>query len=151
MSVLNLEKNSILPQEILFKLSTDVSNFHKVMPEYFESLKIIEDSPTKKVVLESIRFIGKKVHVKTLHEIIFPNIHIIKILTGDLKGTEFYETYTATSNGTNVTITIKLQLNGILKFIPFLHKIIFKKMNAVMDEFLCSTEKYAKTHSLIDN
>ena len=41
MSKYNLVQKSNLKRDLIFKISTDVENFHKVMPEYFKSLKII--------------------------------------------------------------------------------------------------------------
>ena len=66
MSAFNLIQKSNLDRDILFKISTDVENFHKIMPKYFKSLKIISDSLNEKVVLESIHFLGKKIKVKDL-------------------------------------------------------------------------------------
>ena len=44
MSGSNLIQKSNLDRDILFKISTDVENFHKIMPKYFKSLKIITNS-----------------------------------------------------------------------------------------------------------
>ncbi|MHA7647057.1 hypothetical protein [Nitrosopumilus sp. S4] len=151
MKTLNLEKHSTLPQNIIFKISTDVANFHNIMPKYFKSLKVIKDTPTEKIVLENISFMGKHVDVKTQHKIIHPNIHKIKILTGYLKDTTFFEEYDVSPNGTDIKITISLHLNGILKFIPFIDKILFRKMNSVMNEFLVSAANYARINSLTRN
>ncbi len=143
-----LEKQSILPRDVLFKLSTDVANFEKVLPKYFKSLKIINETPTEKLVLENISFLRKTLEVKTKHDIIHPNIHEIRILTGPLRGTSFYEDYEPSSIGTSIRIKVNVKLNGILKFIPFLNNILFRKMNSVMDEFIIASENYAKIHSL---
>ena len=58
--ILILFKKVTLNRDIIFKISTDVENFHKIMPKYFESLKIISNSPNEKIVLESINFLGMK-------------------------------------------------------------------------------------------
>ena len=60
MSSFNLIQKSTLEPDKIFQISTDVENFHKIMPKYFKSLKIISDSSNEKIVLESIIFLGKK-------------------------------------------------------------------------------------------
>jgi hypothetical protein len=145
MSDFNLIQKSNLNRDIIFKISTDVENFHKIMPKYFESLKIISNSPNEKIVLESINFLGRKIKIKTKHIILKPNIHKVFILTGPANGTSFIETYTSSSTGTDISILVDLKLNGILKLIPFLKILVLKRMNTVMSEFIICAEHYSKS------
>lgn len=145
MSKFNLIQKSNLDRDLIFKISTDVENFHKVMPEYFKSLKIISNSSSEKIVLESIAFVGRQIEIKTKHVIIQPNLHKVFILTGPAKGTSFIETYVPSSVGTDISIEVDLQLTGILKLIPFLKIFLLKKMNNVMSEFITCAESYSKS------
>ena len=147
MSKFNLVKKSNLHRDLIFKISTDVENFHKVMPEYFKSLKIIQNSLNEKIVLESIDFLGRKIEIKTKHVIIQPNLHEVFILTGPAKGTSFIEKYESNPTGTDISISVDLKLNGFLKLIPFLKLLLFKKMNSVMSEFIVCAESYSKSIS----
>ena len=147
MSKFNLVKKSNLHRDLIFKISTDVENFHKVMPEYFKSLKIIQNSSNEKIVLESIDFLGRKIEIKTKHVIIPPNLHEVFILTGPAKGTSFIEKYESNPTGTDISISVDLKLNGFLKLIPFLKLLLFKKMNSVMSEFIVCAESYSKSVS----
>lgn len=147
MSKFNLVKKSNLHRDLIFKISTDVENFHKVMPEYFKSLKIIQNSSNEKIVLESIDFLGRKIEIKTKHVIIQPNLHEVFILTGPAKGTSFIEKYESNPTGTDISISVDLKLNGFLKLIPFLKLFLFKKMNSVMSEFIVCAESYSKSIS----
>ena len=147
MSKFNLVKKSNLHRDLIFNISTDVENFHKVMPEYFKSLKIIQNSSNEKIVLESIDFLGRKIDIKTKHVIIQPNIHEVFILTGPAKGTSFIEKYESNPTGTDISISVDLKLNGFLKLIPFLKLLLFKKMNSVMSEFIVCAESYSKSIS----
>jgi len=117
------------------------------MPEYFKSLKIISNTSNEKIVLESINFLGRQIQIKTKHVIIQPNLHKVYILTGPAKDTSFIETYDSSSTGTDISIDVNLQLNGILKFIPFLKLFLLKKMNSVMSEFIVCAESYSKSMS----
>ena len=147
MSKFNLVQKSNLNRDLIFKISTDVENFHKVMPEYFKSLKIIQNSSNEKIVLESIDFLGRKIDIKTKHVIIQPNIHEVFILTGPAEGTSFIEKYESGPTDTDISIVVDLKLNGFLKFIPFLKLLLLKKMNSVMSEFIVCAESYSKSVS----
>ena len=146
MSAFNLIQKSNLDRDILFKISTDVENFHKIMPKYFKSLKIITNSLNEKVVLESIDFLGRKIKIRTKHVIVKPNIHKVFILTGPVRGTSFIETYDSTASGTSISILVDLKLHGILKLIPFFKILILKRMNSVMSEFIICAEIYSNSN-----
>ena len=145
MSSFNLVHKSNLERDIIFKISTDVENFHNIMPKYFKSLQIVSNSLNEKIVLESIDFLGKRIKIKTKHIILKPDIHKVFILTGPAKGTSFIETYTSNSNGTDISILVDLKLNGVLKLIPFLKFLLLKRMNSVMSEFIVCAESYSKS------
>ena len=146
MSGSNLIQKSNLERDLIFSISTDVENFHKIMPKYFKSLKIISDSLNEKIVLESIDFLGRKIKIKTKHIIVKPNVHKVFILTGPVRGTSFIETYDSTLSGTSISILVDLKLHGILKLIPFLKILVLKKMNSVMSEFIICAEIYSKSN-----
>ena len=110
MSGSNLIQKSNLERDLIFSISTDVENFHKIMPKYFKSLKIISDSLNEKIVLESIDFLGRKIKIKTKHVIVKPNVHKVFILTGPVRGTSFIETYDSTLSGTSISILVDLKL-----------------------------------------
>lgn len=148
MSNFDLSGNSPLDREIVFNLSTDVKNFHRIMPDYFKSLDILSEDESGIVVSEKINFLGQSVKVKTKHVVLPPNIHKVFILTGPLKGTSFIEQYEPSSSGTLISISVNLKINGILKLIPFIKKIIGKKMNSVMLEFINCAEKYSTENRL---
>ena len=145
MNGFNLVQKSNLERNIIFEISTDVENFHKIMPKYFKSLKIISNSLTEKIVLESIDFLGMKIKIKTKHIILKPNVHKVFILSGPAKGTSFIETYNSNSTGTDISILVDLKLNGFLKLIPFLKILLLKRMSSVMSEFIICAESYSKS------
>ena len=140
MSSFIIEKCTVLPQEKIFDISTDVENFHHIMPDYFKSLEIVEENQYGMIVNEKISFLGLSLNVRTKHVIIYPNIHEVHILSGPTKGTSFIESYIPSEHGTVVTINVNLKFNGILKFFPFLQRILAKKMFQTLDEFIRSAE-----------
>ena len=148
MTSFNLSGTSSLNRDIVFKISTDVNNFHSIMPNYFKSLDIISEDKSGIVVSEKINFLGQTVNVKTKHDVLPPNIHKVFILTGPLKGTSFFENYESSSSGTLILISVNLKINGFLKYIPFVKKILRKKMSHVMLEFINCAEKYSIENKL---
>jgi hypothetical protein len=146
MTSFNLIQKSNLPCDVIFDISTDVENFHKIMPKYFKSLIVISNSLNEKIVLESIHFLGKKIKIKTKHVILKPNVHKVFILDGPVMGTSFIETYYSTLSGTKIEILVDLKFHGILKLIPFLKFLLIKRMNSVMSEFIICAEIYSKSN-----
>ena len=143
----SFKKYSTIPRDALFQISTDIENFKLVMPNYFKSLVIVKESSNQKFVDEEIAFLGKTVNVRTKHVIVHPNVHEVYILTGPLRGTFFIERYEELELGTEVTIKISLNLNGFLRFVPFLKKIFVRRMECVMTEFLVCAENFLKARN----
>ena len=65
-----------------------------------------------------------------------------------LKGTFFIEYYEPSSSGTFILISVNLKVNRLLKCIPFIEKILRKKMSSTMLEFINCAEKYSIEHKL---
>ena len=141
-----IKKYSNLPQKKIFKISTDVKNFHNVMPHYFKSLYVINETQNEKIVLEKIFFLGLTLNVKTKHVIKAPNIHEVYILSGPTRGTVFIESYTQNDNKTLISINVKLKMPRFLCIFGFLEEFVANKMNQVTDEFISASEKYALVH-----
>lgn len=144
----DLSGQSSLNREIVFKISTNVNNFHTIMPNYFKSLDILSEDESGIIVSEKINFLGQSVKIKTKHFVSPPNMHKVFILTGPLKGTFFIEHYEPLSFGTLISISVNLKINGFLKFIPCIKKILRKKMSHVMLEFINCAEKHAIENKL---
>ena len=142
----NIVQKSNLDCNTIFNISTDVENFHKIMPKYFKSLTIISNSLNEIIVSESIHFLVIKIKIKTKHVILKPNVHKVFILDGPVKGTSFIETYYSTLSGTTIEILVDLKFHGILKLIPFLKFLLIKRMNSVMSEFIICAEIYSKSN-----
>ena len=136
-----LKKNSKANRDKLFSISIDVEKFPSLMPKYFESIMITKIIGNEIFVDERIHFLGNILNVKTRHLIIHPRKHEVHILSGLMRGSSFIEFYDETYDGTNITINVSINLNGISKlFLPF-RFLIKKQMAKTMDEFLNSAER----------
>jgi ribosome-associated toxin RatA of RatAB toxin-antitoxin module len=131
-----LIRNTNLDRDFIFKLSTDIENFSKLLPKYFKSLTILESKNSEFLVEEKITFMGRSIVVKTKHVVRKPNFHSIQILNGLLKNSYFSELYEPSVSGTRITIDVKLKFNGISKLLFLFSFLIKNQINKVMDEFL---------------
>ncbi len=139
-----LEKIVNINREKLFRIVTDFENFSKVLPEYFKDLQILKSEGNVHYIQEKIKFLGKKLDVKTKHIVNEPNIHEIHILSGPAKGSKFIENFQIIPEGTKITIDVNFKLNGILSIFSFLMKNKIKKdMLKTFDEFLVAAKNYS--------
>lgn len=146
---IHLVRNSKLDRDFIFKLSTDIENFSKLLPKYFRSLKITGSNNSELLVDEKISFLGRTLTVKTKHLIKKPDLHSIHILTGPLRGSSFVERYESKSFGTEIIIDVNLKLNGLGRILYFLSFFIHKQINKVMNEFVLACEsRQDSIHSL---
>ena len=87
---------------------------------------------------------GRTATVLTEHVVMKPDRHIVTMLDGPAKGSNFNETYEKVGDKTKITIKVEFILHGTLKILGFFAKRKIKmQMNNVMDEFV----NYAKTKS----
>jgi ribosome-associated toxin RatA of RatAB toxin-antitoxin module len=142
---INLTRNSKLERDFIFKLSTDIENFSKLLPKYFQSLKITGSNNSELFVDEKITFLGRAFTVKTKHVIKKPDFHSIHILTGPLRGSSFVEMYESKSFGTKIIIDVHLKFNGLGRFFYLLSFFLHKQINKVMDEFILACESQQKS------
>lgn len=140
MKKFQLTKKSKIDRDQLFRISTDIENFEKLLPKYFKSLKITKIIDDEYFVDERIGFLGKIIQIKTKHVVIYPNIHKVYILSGQLRGTSFTEYYEKEREGTKVTINVNLKFNGIFNVFRIFSVFIKMKMDGVFEEFLTSSE-----------
>ena len=139
---LTLQRVTQIKRDSIFKLSTDIEGFSKLMPKYFKSLIITNSNNSDFFVLEKISFLGKPMMVKTKHVILPLSTHEIHILSGPLKYSTFHEIYEESRYGTSITIHVNLQFNGMAKFLLIFNIFLKYKIKKIMDEFIKSCEIY---------
>ena len=133
-----------IDRDLIFEISTKYENFTKILPNYFKKLEILEKNESNTKISETINFLGRTATVLTEHVVMKPDRHIVTILDGPAKGSNFNETYEKVGNKTKITIKVEFILHGTLKILGFFAKRKIKmQMNNVMDEFV----NYAKTKS----
>ena len=144
MSKFSFVKEVDIDRDEFFAISTNYEKFTEILPDYFKELKIIEKNGNVTKIFETLSFLGKTVNVTTEHTVKKPDIHIVKMLDGQAKGTIFHERYEKVGEKTKVTIEVDFVLSGGLKILGMFAKSKIKNsMKMALDEFA----NYAKNHS----
>lgn len=129
-----------MDRDAIFSISINIENFSKLMPQYFKSLEITKKVNSVFFVDEKISFFTKGIKIKTKHVIKNPNIHEIHILSGPLQNSSFIEAYENSSAGTEITIIVNLNFNGIFKLFYLFKPLLENRINKIMDEFVSACE-----------
>ncbi|MDC0194364.1 hypothetical protein OAK01_05285 [Candidatus Nitrosopelagicus sp.] len=133
-----------IDRDLIFEISTKYKNFTKILPDYFKKLEILEKNENSTKISETINFLGRTTTVLTKHVVIKPDRHIVTMLDGSAKGSNFDEIYEKVGTQTKITIKVDFILHGSLKLLGFFVKGKIKtQMDNVMNEFV----DYAKKNS----
>ena len=131
-------------RDLIFGISTNYENFTKILPDHFKNLEIIEKNENSTKISETINFLGRTATVLTEHVVIRPDRHIVTMLDGPTKGSNFDEIYEKVGAQTKITINVDFILHGSLKILGFFAKGKIKtQMDNIMNEFV----DYAKKNS----
>lgn len=147
MKSFQLKQLSKIHQSEIFRISTDIENFHNILPSYFKSLKILNTFGNTKIVSEKISFYGFLINVKTKHVVHYPYLHIVHMISGPLSGTSFEEFYHESKSGTMIVIRVTLKFSGLFRIFSFLSPLVARKMSKIMNDFVLSAENYAHSKS----
>ena len=91
-------------RDLIFQISTDYSNFPKILPKYFKELKIVKKNGNSTIIQEKLQFLGRTVDVLTEHIVEKPDRHVIRMLDGQAKGTIFDEKYEIDGEHTKICL-----------------------------------------------
>lgn len=118
----------------VFNTITDFENLPNRLPEFFNSIKIVNKEGNVTIIEESVKVAGRDITQTTKHILTPPEKHEVLVMTGDAKGSHVIETYENVSEGTKVTVDGDFKLSGKLKLVGFVAKRkIEKNINEVMD------------------
>ena len=122
-------------RDVLYNKITDLENLPNLLPDYFQSIKIVEKSNNMIITEEEFQISNRNVKQRTKHIINPPDRHESFVIEGDAKGSHIVEVYEKVPDGTRVVINGDFKLGGALKVLGFLAKgKISKRINALLDE-----------------
>ena len=119
---LEVVKEVDIEKEIIYRVMTDVENYHKVLPRNIQSSNIIERSDNVFLVEYEVFEAGINTKLLVQHKMYPYNEHIMEIIDGDAKGTKITQKFSNKDSVTTINTVIEFELEGILSTIGFLPK-----------------------------
>lgn len=118
----------------VFDVVANFENFDKILPNYFPSIRVRSVRENVAIVEEHMKLGQKELIMTTKHVSVYPESHDVFILGGDAKGSHISEVYEKTDQGTMLTITANIKLNGIHSL--FGKSTIESDFGKIIDEFV---------------
>ena len=120
----------------VFDIVANYENFQNILPKYFPSIRVRSVRENVAIVEEHLRLGEKELVMTTKHVTKYPESHDVFILGGDAKGSHISEVYEKTDDGTKLTVSADIKLNGMMKVAGFFGKSkIHSEFGKVIDEF----------------
>jgi coenzyme Q-binding protein COQ10 len=120
----------------VFDIIANYENFQQILPQYYPSIQIRSVRDNVAIVEEHLKLGGKELIMTTKHVTKYPESHDVFVLGGDIKGSHISEVYEKSDQGTKLSVTVDIKLNGITKIAGFVGKSkIESDYSKVIDEF----------------
>ena len=142
MTSFSLEKIVHAKRDNVFQIFSNYNNYEKLVPQYFQSIRIRSVRDNIAVVEEhlklgEIEFLFMSKHVAT------PSIlHEVYVIGGKSKGSYIRQEFIEIPEGTKILVDVKLKLTGTMRIPKFLGKSkLSKNYSNMLDEFATISEK----------
>ena len=142
MTSFSLEKIVHAKRDNVFQIFSNYNNYEKLVPQYFQSIRIRSVRDDIAVVEEhlklgEIEFLFMSKHVAT------PSIlHEVYVIGGKSKGSYIRQEFIEISEGTKILVDVKLKLTGTMRIPKFLGKSkLSENYSNMLDEFAVMSEK----------
>jgi len=138
----SLEKIVHAKRDNVFQIFSNYNNYEKLVPQYFQSIRIRSVRDDIAVVEEHLKlgdveFLFMAKHVAT------PSIlHEVYVIGGKSKGSYIRQEFIEIPEGTKILVDVKLKLTGTMRIPKFLGKSkLNKNYSNMLDEFATISEK----------
>jgi len=138
----SLEKIVHAKRDNVFQIFSNYNNYEKLVPQYFQSIRIRSVRDDIAVVEEhlklgEIEFLFMSKHVAT------PSIlHEVYVIGGKSKGSYIRQEFIEIPEGTKILVDVKLKLTGTMRIPKFLGKSkLSENYSNMLDEFAVMSEK----------
>ena len=142
MTSFSLEKIVHAKRDNVFQIFSNYNNYEKLVPQYFQSIRIRSVRDDIAVVEEhlklgEIEFLFMSKHVAT------PSIlHEVYVIGGKSKGSYIRQEFIEIPEGTKILVDVKLKLTGTMRIPKFLGKSkLSENYSNMLDEFATISEK----------
>jgi coenzyme Q-binding protein COQ10 len=125
----------------VFEIVTNYTNFQKILPQYFPSVRVISIRGNVSVVEEHMRIAEREFVMMVKHVIDEPTLHEIFVIGGDAKGTHIIKRFESIPQGTKMIIEVDWKLKGMTKLIYFFNKTnVLREYSKILDAFALIAE-----------
>jgi coenzyme Q-binding protein COQ10 len=138
----SLEKIVHAKRDNVFQIFSNYNNYEKLVPQYFQSIRIRSVRDDISVVEEHLKlgdveFLFMAKHVAT------PSIlHEVYVIGGKSKGSYIRQEFIEIPEGTKILVDVKLKLTGTMRLPKFLGKSkLSENYSNMLDEFAAISEK----------
>ena len=142
MTSFSLEKIVHAKRDNVFQIFSNYNNYEKLVPQYFQSIRIRSVRDNIAVVEEHLKlgdveFLFMAKHVAT------PSIlHEVYVIGGKSKGSYIRQEFIEIPEGTKILVDVKLKLTGTMRIPKFLGKSkLSENYSNMLDEFAVMSEK----------
>ena len=142
MTSFSLEKIVHAKRDNVFQIFSNYNNYEKLVPQYFQSIRIRSVRDDISVVEEHLKlgdveFLFMAKHVAT------PSIlHEVYVIGGKSKGSYIRQEFIEIPEGTKILVDVKLKLTGTMRLPKFLGKSkLSENYSNMLDEFAAISEK----------
>ena len=141
MTSFSLEKIVHAKRDNVFQIFSNYNNYEKLVPQYFQSIRIRSVRDDIAVVEEhlklgEIEFLFMSKHVAT------PSIlHEVYVIGGKSKGSYIRQEFIEIPEGTKILVDVELKLTGTMRIPKFLEKSkLSKNYSDMLDAFATISE-----------
>ena len=104
MPTISFEKTVNADIQKTFDILTDFENFEKILPEYYTSITTKSVRDESSLVVEHLHLAGNEFIIMAKHFMKSPNIHEMRVVGGDIKGSHIIEKINDLDGKTKITV-----------------------------------------------
>ena len=142
MTSFSLEKIVHAKRDDVFQIFSNYNNYEKLVPQYFQSIRIRSVRDDIAVVEEHLK-LGEMEFLFMAKHVATPSIlHEVYVIGGKSKGSYIRQEFIEISEGTKILVDVKLKLTGTMRIPKFLGKSkLSENYSNMLDEFAVMSEK----------
>ena len=111
MSTISFEKTVNADIQKTFDILTDFENFEKILPEYYTSITTKSIREESSLVVEHLHLAGNEFIIMAKHFMKSPNIHEMRVVGGDIKGSHIIEKINDLDGKTKITVDANINIS----------------------------------------
>tara|TARA_B100000029_G_scaffold15329_1_gene15758 strand:+ start:5521 stop:5943 length:423 start_codon:yes stop_codon:yes gene_type:complete len=98
-----------------FKILTDFENFESILPEYYSLITTKSVRDESSLAVEHLHLLGNEFVIMAKHFIKLPNIHEMRVIGGDIKGSYMIEKVIESNDKTKIIVDVDIKTSKRLK------------------------------------